>query len=89
MRSQSLRVTVRNQLHVPGFCLQASKRRAKLSMSDDKPDREQMTSFLASFLAKETGITESQARELVEMLGTDRGSLLREARLLKKRNDRT
>jgi hypothetical protein len=58
-------------------------------MSDEKPDREQMARFLASFLAQETGITERQARELVKLLGNDRGSLLREARLLRKKNDRT
>jgi hypothetical protein len=48
-----------------------------------------MARFLASFLAQETGITESQARELVKLLGNDRGSLLREARLLRKKKDRT
>lgn len=58
-------------------------------MSDEKPDREQMARFLASFLAQETGITESQARELVKLLGNDRGSLLREACLLRKKKDRT
>jgi hypothetical protein len=36
-------------------------------------------------LARETGITEAQARELIDLLGTNRASLLREARLLKKR----
>jgi hypothetical protein len=34
---------------------------------------------------QETGITEGQARDLVDMIGIDAGSLLREARLLKKR----
>jgi hypothetical protein len=55
----------------------------------DKPDRAQMITFLVRFLAKETGITESQARDLVKLIGTERGSLLREARLLKKRNEGT
>ncbi|MCZ8546359.1 hypothetical protein OOJ09_19395 [Mesorhizobium qingshengii] len=37
---------------------------------------------LAISLAKETGISEAQARDLINMLGTDRNSLLREARLI-------
>ena len=39
---------------------------------------------LAHALALESGITEAQARELGDMIGMDRASLLREARLLKK-----
>lgn len=35
------------------------------------------------FLIRETGITEAQARELVEIVGNNPSSLLREARLLK------
>jgi hypothetical protein len=35
-------------------------------------------------LAQETGITEAQARELIDFLGMHRPSLLSEARLLKK-----
>jgi hypothetical protein len=37
---------------------------------------------LAVHLAKETGISEAQAQDLIGMLGTDRNSLLREARLI-------
>ncbi|TPM90630.1 hypothetical protein FJ977_33675 [Mesorhizobium sp. B2-1-3A] len=33
-------------------------------------------------LAQETGITEEQARDLIRLIGTDRNSLLREARQL-------
>jgi hypothetical protein len=40
---------------------------------------------LSRSLAKEAGITEDQARELIRMLGTDRNSLLREARILTQR----
>ena len=40
--------------------------------------------FRIRFLVKETGISEAQARELVELIGIDAASLLREARLLKK-----
>lgn len=38
--------------------------------------------FRVRFLVRETGITEAQARDLVEMIGIDANSLLREARLL-------
>jgi hypothetical protein len=44
--------------------------------------------FQARFLAKETGITEAEAMELIELLGADMTSLLREARILKKAKDR-
>ena len=37
---------------------------------------------LAEFIARETGITENQVRELIRLIGTDRNSLLREARQL-------
>ncbi|TIN26206.1 MAG: DUF982 domain-containing protein, partial [Mesorhizobium sp.] len=52
---------------------------------EEKSDRDRMTDFQAQLLAKEAGITEAQARELIELIGTDRASLLREARLLKSR----
>jgi hypothetical protein len=51
----------------------------------DRGHREEQEDFLARFLARETGITEAQARNLIHMVGTDRGSLLREARMLKAR----
>jgi hypothetical protein len=44
---------------------------------------EEEEEFLVRFLARETGITEAQARELINMIGIDRASLLREARILK------
>ncbi|MHB9446921.1 hypothetical protein ACYG9R_09115 [Mesorhizobium sp. RSR565B] len=37
---------------------------------------------LAARLAKETGISVEQSRQLIELIGTDWNSLLREARLL-------
>ncbi|PZV36280.1 hypothetical protein B5V02_24130 [Mesorhizobium kowhaii] len=49
----------------------------------DRGHREEQEDFLARFLARETGITEAQARDLIEMVGSDRASLLREARILK------
>jgi hypothetical protein len=52
----------------------------------DRGDREEQEDFLVRFLTRETGITEAQARDLVNMIGTDRASLLREARILKGRD---
>lgn len=40
--------------------------------------------FQARFLVREAGITEAQALDLIELIGNDTNSLLREARLLKK-----
>ena len=51
----------------------------------DRGDREEQEDFLVRFLARETGITEAEARGLIKVIGTDRSSLLREARILKKR----
>jgi hypothetical protein len=47
---------------------------------------EEEEEFLVRFLARETGITEEQARELFHMIGDDRPALLREARILKARH---
>ncbi|MEP6567110.1 MAG: DUF982 domain-containing protein [Mesorhizobium sp.] len=49
----------------------------------DRGHREEQDDFLVRFVARETGITEAQARELIDMVGIDRASLLREARILK------
>ncbi|NUS20029.1 MAG: hypothetical protein HOQ25_09595 [Mesorhizobium sp.] len=49
---------------------------------DDKAGRR----LLAKKLAKEVGITEAQARELIHMIGIDWTSLVREARFLKDRH---
>ncbi|RWM15154.1 MAG: hypothetical protein E5X53_05160 [Mesorhizobium sp.] len=54
-------------------------------MGDDKPNREQLKEAQAKVLAEETGITQAQTTDLIEMIGTDYASLLREARILKKR----
>lgn len=53
-------------------------------MGDDKNDRERVAGndTLAQSLARETGITEEQARDLIRLIGTDRNSLLREPRQL-------
>ncbi|QND66630.1 DUF982 domain-containing protein [Mesorhizobium loti] len=51
----------------------------------DRGDREEQEDFLVRFVAREAGITEAQARELINVIGTDRASLLREARILKAR----
>lgn len=58
-------------------------------MAEDKQERDARLKaekeFRVRFLVQETGITEAQARDLVDMIGIDASSLLREARLLKKR----
>ncbi|WP_292587181.1 hypothetical protein [Mesorhizobium sp.] len=58
-------------------------------MAEDKRERAERLKaekeFRVRFLMQETGITEAQARDLVDMIGIDANSLLREARLLKKK----
>ncbi|ANT50341.1 hypothetical protein [Mesorhizobium amorphae] len=57
-------------------------------MDDDERDHARKVgeeTSLASSLAAETGITLEQARELIALIGTNRNSLVREARLLMKR----
>lgn len=39
---------------------------------------------IVSELARESGVTEQQIREIVSLIGFDRSSIIREARLLKK-----
>ncbi|UVK54910.1 DUF982 domain-containing protein [Mesorhizobium sp. AR02] len=56
--------------------LKDQKRRERGRMEEEEE-------FLVRFLARETGITEAQARELIHMIGIDRASLLKEARSLK------
>jgi hypothetical protein len=51
-------------------------------MGDDKDARVPGNDTLAQSIAKETGITEDQARELIRLIGADRSFLLREARNL-------
>jgi hypothetical protein len=48
---------------------------------DDKKD---LADLFVRRLVEETGISKDQARELIEMIGTDWASLLREARFLKR-----
>ncbi|WP_292507741.1 hypothetical protein [Mesorhizobium sp.] len=58
-------------------------------MAEDKRERAERLKaekeFRVRFLMQETGITEARARDLVDMIGIDASSLLREARLLKKK----
>ena len=59
------------------------------SIDPKRRDRARMVEeeeFLVRFLARETGITEAQATELIHMIGDDRAALLREARTLKARH---
>ena len=51
--------------------------------NDERARKMDEEALLAGALAKETGITLDEARSLIEMIGTDRNSLLREARILK------
>jgi len=53
--------------------------------NDERARKMDEEALLAGALAKETGITLDEARSLIEMIGTDRNSLLREARILKNR----
>ncbi|RUU27096.1 hypothetical protein EOC93_33080 [Mesorhizobium sp. M6A.T.Ce.TU.002.03.1.1] len=52
---------------------------------DRKNELERQKELQAQALARETGITRDQALTLIELLGTDRSSLLREANILKNR----
>ncbi|QKC86641.1 hypothetical protein EB232_31990 [Mesorhizobium sp. NZP2077] len=56
-------------------------------MAHDSEDHAgpQALDVLAQSVAKETGISEEEARELIRLIGTDRNSLLREARQLLRR----
>lgn len=58
-------------------------------MRDEKKNGEHVAKqaeLLISRLVREAEVSEEQARELVQMLGTDWPSLLREARFLKDRH---
>ncbi|MER9016523.1 hypothetical protein [Mesorhizobium sp. M0768] len=52
--------------------------------NDDRARRTERDTSAARYLATETGISENQARDLINMIGYDRPSLLREARIMKK-----
>jgi hypothetical protein len=53
---------------------------------DGKDEKAEEAEVLATRLAKESQISEEQARELIKLIGTDWSSLIREARLLKSRH---
>ncbi|MER9298590.1 hypothetical protein NKI38_19130 [Mesorhizobium sp. M0621] len=53
-------------------------------MADEETRRPVITPQAVRALARECGVTESQIREIVSLVGTDRASILREARLLQK-----
>ena len=63
--------------------VKATRRLAGDAKRKNRAQMEEEEEFLVRFLARETGITETQARDLINMVGTDRSSLLREARILK------
>ncbi|RWC00325.1 MAG: hypothetical protein EOQ57_17165 [Mesorhizobium sp.] len=68
------------------FPLDLNSRRKGLAMAESNREREERVQaekeFRVRFLMRETGITEPQARELIGLIGNDANSLLREARLL-------
>ena len=49
----------------------------------EEPARPELTAEQVRALALETGITERQIREIVFMVGMDRASILREARVVR------
>jgi hypothetical protein len=51
----------------------------------EQPNSQDSLMSLAQRLAKETGITESEAADLVSVLGTNWSSLVREARVIRRR----
>ncbi|PBC01703.1 hypothetical protein [Mesorhizobium sp. WSM3860] len=56
---------------------------------DGKPNgsrTDKNTRLLAARLAKETSLSEEEARELSRLIGTDWNSLVREAKFLKRRH---
>ncbi|WP_292121046.1 hypothetical protein [Mesorhizobium sp.] len=53
---------------------------------DGKGDKKEPVDLLVRRLVKEADISENQARELIELIGTDWSSLLREGRFLKGRH---
>ncbi|WP_292452504.1 hypothetical protein [Mesorhizobium sp.] len=53
---------------------------------DGRDDKKEPVDLLVRRLVKEADVSETQARELVELIGTDWPSLVREARFLKGRH---
>ncbi|MET3523755.1 hypothetical protein ABID25_005622 [Mesorhizobium abyssinicae] len=53
---------------------------------DNGEERKGQLKLLAERLTRETGIGEEEAKQLIELVGTDWNSLLREARFLKGRH---
>ena len=49
----------------------------------EEPARPELTAEQVRALALETGITEGQIRDIVSMIGFDRASILREARVVR------
>jgi hypothetical protein len=54
----------------------------------EQPNSQDGLLSLAQRLVKETSITESEAADLVSVLGTDWSSLVREARVIRRRRKR-
>ncbi|UVK38663.1 DUF3606 domain-containing protein [Mesorhizobium sp. AR10] len=52
-------------------------------MTEEETRRPVLTPQSLRALARECGVTEQQIREIIALVGTDRASILREARVLK------
>ncbi|WP_181176590.1 MULTISPECIES: hypothetical protein [unclassified Mesorhizobium] len=50
----------------------------------NEPERSTLTAQVVRDLARESGATEQQIRDIVSLVGLDRASILREARFLAK-----
>jgi hypothetical protein len=51
---------------------------------DEQPNAAELRRVQARLLAKETEVSEEQVLDLIEMIGTDRSSLIREIEIMKK-----
>lgn len=71
-------VLQRNRLRIAEFWAEGVT-----PMSNDNSETSHESQAVAR-LIRETGITEQEARELIELIGLNWASLVREARLLKK-----
>lgn len=53
----------------------------------EPPQRPTLSAEQIRALAMETGVSEADIRVIIDLVGTDRASIVREARLLKKTQD--
>lgn len=53
----------------------------------DEAQRRDPHATLISALAKQTGVSEAEIRSIISMVGMDRASIIREARIIKRKSD--